>query len=169
MNLYDIPTHAKSPKIVNAIIEIPKGCSVKYEYNADYNVFEYDRSLDSAMVYPASYGFIPNTYCEDGDPLDVLVISQRPLMTGAFVQAKVLGVLDMTDGGKKDYKVLAVPVKYGKRYRNLQDVEPMFLEISKNFFLHYKDLQPGEGKVSCDKGWIDRADSYDIINSCVNK
>ena len=165
MNLYDIPLHEQSPKIVNAIIEIPKGSSIKYEFNSDYNVMEYDRSLDSAMVYPANYGFIPNTFCDDGDPLDILLIGQRPLMSGTLVRCKVLGCLDMTDNGKKDYKVLGVPVRCGKRYRTLNDVEPMFLEIAKNFFLHYKDLQPGEGNVSVGNGWLDKSKTFDIIKT----
>ena len=70
--MYDLPFHPKSPKLVRAVIEIEEGSKNKYEYNGDLGVFEYDRCLTSAMVYPASYGFIPNTLCDDGDPLDIL-------------------------------------------------------------------------------------------------
>ena len=123
LNLFNIPTHAKSPRIVNAVIEIEKGSSVKYEYDENLCAFRYDRSLDSAMVYPANYGSIPGTLCDDGDPLDILVITQRPIDKGTVVESKVLGVLDMDDDGEKDYKVLAVPISTIRRFRNLNDVE----------------------------------------------
>ena len=119
MNLFNIPTHAKSPKIVNAVIEIAKGSSMKYEYDGAMGVFKFDRSLDSAMVYPASYGSIPGTLCDDGDPLDILVITERPIDKGCVVESKVLGVLDMDDDGDKDYKIIAVPTSTRKRFRNL--------------------------------------------------
>ena len=79
MNLYNIPIHQKSPNIANVIVEIPKGTSVKYEYDKDFGVFKYDRSLTSAMTYPCSYGYIPSTLGEDGDPLDFLVYNSTPI------------------------------------------------------------------------------------------
>ena len=161
MNLFNIKTHAKSPRLVNAVIEIEKGSSVKYEYDGELGVFRYDRSLDSAMVYPANYGSIPGTLCDDGDPLDILVITQRPIDKGTLVECKVLGVLDMDDDGAKDYKVLAVPTSTRKRFRNLSDVDSLFLRISRNFFAHYKDL---DNKVVSVKNWLDRDDAFDIID-----
>ena len=161
LNLFNIPTHAKSPRIVNAVIEIEKGSSVKYEYDENLCAFRYDRSLDSAMVYPANYGSIPGTLCDDGDPLDILVITQRPIDKGTVVESKVLGVLDMDDDGEKDYKVLAVPISTIRRFRNLNDVDSLFLRISRNFFAHYKDL---DKKVVSVKKWLDRDAAFDIIN-----
>ena len=159
-NLFGLPIHAKSPRIVNAVIEIEKGSSVKYEYDGGLGVFRYDRSLDSAMVYPSNYGSIPSTLCDDGDPLDVLVISERAIDKGTVVECRVLGVLDMDDDGDKDYKVLAVPISTRKRFRNLNDVDALFLRICKNFFSHYKDL---DNKVVNVHNWLQKEDAWRII------
>lgn len=159
-NLFGLPIHAKSPRIVNAVIEIEKGSSVKYEYDGELGVFRYDRSLDSAMVYPSNYGSIPSTHCDDGDPLDILVISERGIDKGTLVECRVLGVLDMDDDGDKDYKVLAVPVSTRKRFRNLNDVDPLFLRICKNFFSHYKDL---DNKIVNVYNWLQKEDAWRII------
>lgn len=164
MNHYKIPTHSKSPKIVNSIIEIEEGSKNKYEYDGQLGVYKYDRCLTSAMVYPASYGFIPGTLCDDGDPLDILVIAPEPIKRATLVETKVLGVLDMEDEGSKDYKIVGVPSFYTRKYANLRDLDPMFLRISKNFFAHYKDLSLSGKKVKV-KDWHDRNYAYDIINN----
>jgi len=140
MNLYNIPVHAQSPQRVNAVIEIPKDTNVKYEYDPELGVFVYDRSLLSAMVYPASYGFIPQTLAEDGDALDVMIYNATPIDTGTLVESRVIGVLDMEDEGFKDYKILATPISHVKEYRSLADIDSNFLKICQNFFAHYKDL-----------------------------
>ena len=165
MNLFNIPTHSNSPRVVNAVIEISKGSSTKYEYDGDLGVFRYDRSLDSAMVYPANYGSIPGTLCDDGDPLDILVISERAIEKGTLVEVRPVGVLDMDDDGEKDYKVLAVPTSTRKRYRNLDDVDPLFRRISRNFFAHYKDL---ENKKVVVGNWLNKQAAYTIINDSIN-
>ena len=164
MNLFNIPVHAKSPRVINSIIEIEKGSSVKYEYDGDLGVSRYDRSLDSAMVYPASYGSIPSTICEDGDPLDVLVITERPIERNVLVETRVLGILDMDDDGEKDYKVVGVPISTRRRYRNLQDVDSLFLRVCKNFFNHYKDL---ENKKVIVHDWHGKEFAWDIINKSI--
>ena len=146
-NLYNLPIHKLSPSIINCIIEIPKDTNVKYEYDSELGVFKYDRSLISAMVYPASYGFIPSTKSDDGDALDVLIYNSRPINTGTLVEAKVIGVLDMTDDGDKDYKILATPVSHVREYNDLSDIDPQFLKICQNFFSHYKDLNNKEVEV----------------------
>lgn len=147
MNLYNIPIHPKSPQRVNAIVEIPKDTNVKYEYDSELSVFKYDRSLLSAMVYPASYGFIPQTLAEDGDALDVLIYNATPINTGTLVESRVIGVLDMEDEGFKDYKILVTPVSHIKEYRGLSDIDSNFLIICQNFFAHYKDLNNKKVKV----------------------
>lgn len=162
MNLYYLPIHAKSPRIVNAVIEIEEGSKNKYEYDGQLGVFMYDRCLTSAMVYPASYGFIPNTLCDDGDPLDIMVLSPEPIKRATVVEAKVLGVLDMEDEGAKDYKIIAVPNFYTRKYSGLKDLEESFLEISKNFFAHYKDLSTSGPKVKV-LDWHDKDFAFDII------
>ena len=164
MSLFDIPTHRNSPRVVNAIIEIEKYSSIKYEYDKELDVFRYDRGLDSAMVYPANYGSIPGTYCDDGDPLDILIISERPIDKGTLIEARPLGVLDMDDDGEKDYKVIAVPISTRRRFRNLDDVDPMFLQICENFFAHYKDL---EGKEVVVHNWLNKQKAFEIVEQSI--
>lgn len=169
MNLFHIPKHLKSPDIINAVIEIPRGTSAKYEYD-ERGFFKYDRSLTSAMVYPASYGFIPRTHAEDGDPLDVMVYNSMPIQRGTVVECQVIGVLDMEDedhDGKmtKDYKILGVPTSHIRQYRTLSDIDPLFLDISKNFFLHYKDLNNQIVKVF---DWHGQKKAKKIIKECSN-
>lgn len=168
MNLYQLPTHKKSPRIVNAVIEIEEGSKNKYEYDGNMGVFMYDRCLTSAMVYPASYGFIPNTLCDDGDPLDIMVISPEPIKRATVVESKVLGVLDMEDEGAKDYKIIAVPNFYTRKYFGLKDLEDSFLQISKNFFAHYKDLSTNGDRVKV-LDWHDKELAFKIIEESILK
>lgn len=162
MNFYNYPIHPESPDIVNAVIEIEEGSKNKYEYDGVSGAFFYDRCLNSAMVYPASYGFIPQTMCEDGDPLDILVISPEPIKRATVVHSKVLGCLDMDDEGEKDFKIIAVPSFYGKNFNNLSDIESSFLSIAKNFFSHYKDLSSSGEKVKV-YDWLDSEEAKKII------
>jgi inorganic pyrophosphatase len=166
MNLYKLPIHKKSPKIVNSIVEIPKGTNVKYEYDNDLGVFKYDRSLTSAFMYPCSYGFIPNTLSDDGDALDMLIYNSTPIERGTLVECKVIGMLDMEDDGEKDYKILGVPVSHVRRYYSLKQIDPMFLKIASNFFAHYKDLNGKEVKVS---DWHEKHVAHKIINESIIK
>ena len=120
------------------------------------------------MVYPASYGFIPRTHAEDGDPLDVMVYNSIPIERGTVVECQVIGVLDMEDedhDGKitKDYKILGVPTSHIRRYKSLSDIDPLFLDISKNFFLHYKDLNNTPVKVY---DWHGPKKAKKIIKDC---
>jgi inorganic pyrophosphatase len=140
MNLYNIAKHCDSPEKVYAVVEIPKDTNVKYEYRPDLEAFIYDRSLLSSMIYPSNYGFIPSTKAGDGDALDVLIYNGTSIDRATIVECKIIGVLDMEDEGEKDYKVLATPVSHVKKYRSLEDIDPNFLNICKNFFSHYKDL-----------------------------
>jgi inorganic pyrophosphatase len=162
VNLYKISTHQKSPIVVNTVIEIPKGCSQKYEYDPK-GYFKYDRSLNTAMVYPANYGFIPNTIAEDGDALDVILYNQNPIARGTVVESRVLGVLDMEDEGLKDYKILAIPVNHIGMFSTFKDAPQSLLKIYKNFFSHYKDL---EGKKVLVKDWHKKDFAYEVINNC---
>ena len=166
MNLYKIPIHQKSPKIINAIVEIPKGTSAKYEYDPDLEVFKYDRSLTSAMTYPCSYGYIPSTLGDDGDALDFLIYNATPIERGTLVECKVVGVLDMEDDGDKDYKILGVPTSHIRRHYSLKSIDPMFLKIASNFFSHYKDLNNKEVKVF---DWHDRETALRIIDTGISE
>jgi inorganic pyrophosphatase len=163
-NLYDLPIHKASPNIVNAVIEIPKGTSAKYEYDEELGLFRLDRCLVSAMTYPASYGFIPKTKTHDDDALDIVVFNATPIERATLVECNVVDCLDMEDDGVKDYKILACPTSHVKAYEKLCDIEPMFLRVLENFFNHYKDLDVHDSKVNI-KGWVGQRKAFEIISA----
>mmetsp|Transcript_2366 Transcript_2366/g.5635 ORF Transcript_2366/g.5635 Transcript_2366/m.5635 type:complete len:622 (+) Transcript_2366:76-1941(+) len=131
------------PEKVSAYIEVPKGYNNKYEFNHESGMVMLDRVLHSSTFYPLDYGFIPQTLCEDGDPLDILVLASYPLIVGCMVDVRILGILDMEDEKGGDCKVLAV-VYNDPRYlevTNLDQVAPHILHEIKNFFETYKALE----------------------------
>ena len=160
MNLYDIPTHSDSPKIVNAVTEITKGTSAKYEYCPDWQVFKLDRCLASAMVYPCNYGFIPQTKAADGDALDVLIYNNTPVARGTVIECRVIGVLDMEDDGVKDYKILARPTSHVNKLYSIKDIDPLWLRVAQYFFRHYKDLDKKQVNIG---SWYDKEKAWSII------
>ena len=162
MNKLDIPTGPSFPNIVRAIIEIPKDCSAKYEYNADYDVFVLDRCLISSMRYPASYGFIPQTVSDDDDPLDILVYNTVPIQTGTLVECRIVGGLKTHDCGVVDYKVLGIPVYNPNDYNDITDIDEVFLEVTSDFFTHYKNYNKKTKPVSVD-GWVNKTEMTEII------
>lgn len=157
------------PNDINVIIEIP-ACSnpVKYEVNKESGVLFVDRFMSTSMVYPCNYGYMPRTLCEDGDPLDVLVLAPFPLLNGTVIRCRPVGILGMTDEAGEDGKLLAVPIdKLSPLYKHIQDytdVDEMTLKTIAHFFEHYKDLEPGKWvKIS---GWQDaQAARGEIITS----
>lgn len=137
------------PKDINVVIEIPANSNpIKYEYDKASDMVMVDRYLGTSMVYPCEYGFVPHTLSEDGDPVDVLVVSPLPLMPGAVIRCRPVGMLRMTDESGKDAKILAVPVtKLTPRYQHVQKPEDLgkeLLNAIEHFFKHYKDLEPGK-------------------------
>ena len=164
VNLYNIPTHPDSPDIVNAVVEITKGTNTKYEYDHTLGAFRLDRCLHSAMVYPANYGFIPNTLASDGDPLDILIYTRVPIERETVVECNVLGMLDMRDDGCKDYKVIGLPTFTSSEITDLCDVKERFLEVTLDFFENYKKLSGGNVEIH---GWYDKKDTMDIIQENV--
>lgn len=129
--------------VVDAIIEIPLRTKNKFEIDHKTNRIKLDRVLYSAMTYPAEYGFIENTLANDGDPLDILVISSEPTFPGCVVPARVIGYLKVVDNGFEDYKLISV-VNVDPRYKeinDLKDLSPFTLDEIKNFFENYKTLQ----------------------------
>ncbi len=149
-----LPTGPRSPEVVNAIIEIPLGESNKYEYDKELHVFRLDRALYSPVHFPGDYGFIPSTLSEDGDPLDVLVLVDRPSFPGCLIEVRPIGMLEMLDQGIKDEKILAV-ANYNPRQfevKNYTDVYDHVLKEITHFFSIYKDL---EGKRTHPLGWHD--------------
>ncbi|PBQ30285.1 inorganic pyrophosphatase [Sphingobacteriaceae bacterium] len=132
-----------APAVVNAIIEIPKGSRAKYELDKETGLLKLDRVLYSSVDYPANYGFIPKTYCDDNDPLDILVISQVNIVPMCLVSAKIIGVMRMIDGGESDDKIIAVAANDVRvNYINdLESLPPYFSNEIKHFFEEYKRLE----------------------------
>jgi len=154
--------------IVHALIEIPLGSKNKYELDKNTGRILLDRVLYAAMIYPAEYGIIENTLAPDGDPLDILVICSEPTFPGCVVPARVLGYLSMVDGGKLDYKLIAV-VDCDPRYddvRELSDLAPFVLKEISNFFANYKVLQGVKVEVG---DYYPREDAVRIIKECRQK
>jgi len=138
----------KAPDIVNVVVEIPMGSSVKYEFDKEACMVRVDRFLYTSMVYPFNYGFIPGTLEEDGDPVDVLVISREPVAPGSVIEAVPIGLLEMEDEEGPDSKVIAVPKPkldpYYKEWRDVDDIPEALRERIRHFFERYKELEPGK-------------------------
>ena len=137
------------PDDVNVIIEVPIGGEpIKYELDKAAGTLVVDRFLHTPMRYPGNYGFVPHTLSNDGDPIDVLVANTRPIVPGAVINVRPVGVLKMEDEAGGDEKVIAVPVpKLTKRYAhvaNYTDLPEITLQQIQHFFEHYKDLEPGK-------------------------
>ncbi len=140
---HDVPTGKRAPGVVNGIIEIPKGSRAKYELDKESGLLMLDRVLYSSVYYPANYGFIPRTYCDDKDPLDILVLSQIDIVPLCLVSAKVIGVMRMLDNGEADDKIIAV-AEEDMSFNHLNDISEMpnhFIREMQNFFEDYKKLE----------------------------
>lgn len=149
MGLTRINFGEKAPAEVNVVIEIPMNAPpVKYEVDKESGVLFVDRFLSTSMLYPTNYGYIPETLSEDGDPVDVLVITPHPVTCGAVIRSRVLGMLNMTDESGEDAKLIAVPInKLSGLYENVQkytDLPKSLLQTIEHFFTHYKDLEVGK-------------------------
>lgn len=167
--LNNVQEGANAPNLVNVVIEIPAQSEpVKYEIDKNTGALFVDRFLGASMRYPCDYGYVPNTLSEDGDPVDVLVISPVPLLSGAVIEVRPIGMLNMTDEKGKDVKILAVPsdklTTLYKDWHNPKDAFPLLIRQIEHFFKHYKDLEDGRW-VKID-GWNDAAEAkQEIINS----
>lgn len=157
MSLDRVPAGRDIPNDFNVIVEIPAhGEPIKYEVDKDSGAMFVDRFMSTAMHYPCNYGYIPHTLSEDGDPVDVLVITPIPLITGVVVRCRPVGMLKMADEAGEDAKLLAVPVdKLTNLYRDIEsprDLPESMLNQISHFFEHYKDLEAGKWvKV---QGWV---------------
>lgn len=132
-----------TPEYVNGIIEIPSGSRTKYELDKESGLLRVDRVLYSSVYYPANYGFIPKTYCDDKDPLDILILSQMQLYPLCIVQAKVIGVMRMIDNGEADDKIIAV-AEGDMSVNHINDISEMpqhFIRELQTFFEDYKKLE----------------------------
>ena len=172
MNLDHISAGKNLPWDVNVLIEIPYGgAPVKYEIDKDSGALFVDRFLHTAMYYPANYGFIPHTLADDGDPLDALVTGKTPVIPGAIIRSRPIGVLFMEDESGGDEKLLMVPVdKLNPYYSNIKDYQdlPVILRDQiAHFFKHYKDLEAG--KWVNIKRWGSAQEAAELILKCYGR
>jgi inorganic pyrophosphatase len=159
---------AKNELVVDAFIEIPTGSQNKYEYDKEEGVFRLDRVLYSPMHYPTEYGYLNNTLAEDGDPLDILVLTTFPTFPGCVIKSRVIGVLLMADDKGKDEKLLAVPVDDPRwdGVNSLEDVPAHTLKEIEHFFQVYKDLENKETRI---EGWKDADTAAKLYHECVQR
>jgi inorganic pyrophosphatase len=157
------------PEDINVIVEIPRhGDPVKYEVDKDTGAMFVDRFMATAMHYPTNYGYVPHSLSEDGDPVDVLVVTPLPLIPGSVVRCRPVGMLQMEDESGIDAKILAVPIdKLTTLYQNVdtfRDLPKELLDRITHFFAHYKDLEPGKWvKIS---GWVGPEEAkHEIVES----
>ena len=172
MDIAKIGPGRNPPHDVNALIEIPLGGPpVKYEMDKDSGALVVDRFLHTAMFYPANYGFIPGTLSEDGDPCDILVITHVPVISGAVVRSRPVGVLVMRDQAGQDEKILAVPVddlhSYYSDIASYKDLPPILLDQIAHFFAHYKDLE--NGKWTEVGGWLGADGARKVIQEGLDR
>lgn len=161
-NLLHLNQHKEFPEIVKAIIEIPKDTNTKYEYDPESGLIKLDRCLMSSMQYPINYGFIPGTKADDGDPVDVMIYNSAPLLPLTLVEVRILGALMTYDHGKKDYKILGVPLFNPNGYKDIDDIDQMFLTVAEDFFRIYKKVNRKANPVKI-KGWIHNKQAVEYL------
>jgi inorganic pyrophosphatase len=172
VNIDQIPVGKNAPEEVNVIIEVPMGVApIKYEFDKEAGALMVDRFLHTAMYYPCNYGFVPHTLSGDGDPADMLVVSTAPIVAGAVIPVRPVGVLVMEDDGGMDEKILAVPTTkifpYYENIKNYTDLPQILLDQIQHFFEHYKDLEKGKWvKVV---GWKDKETAVSLIREAIER
>ncbi len=172
MDINQIKAGENPPDDVNVIIEVPLGGdAIKYEFDKASGAMFVDRFLYTEMRYPANYGFVPHTLSLDGDPIDMMVIGNRPLVPGSVVRARPIGVLMMTDDKGPDEKILAVPhtqlTSYYDKIATYHDMPSILIEKITHFFTHYKDLE--KGKWSNVEGWAGVEKARELIGQAVER
>lgn len=172
MDISKISIGDNAPDQVNVIIENPMhGLPVKYELDKESGAVFVDRFLHTPMVYPGNYGFIPHTLSDDGDPVDCLVVGNIPVMPGAVIAVRPIGVLKMEDDGGVDEKIIARPIAklhpYHAEVEECSDLRPILLEQIEHFFTHYKDLEKGKWvKIG---EWGDAAEARRLIEEGIER
>lgn len=172
MDISKIKIGPDAPAQVNTIIENTMGgLPVKYELDKDSGAVFVDRFLHTPMYYPGNYGFIPHTLSEDGDPVDVLVIGNIPVMPGAVIAVRPVAVLKMEDDGGMDEKIIARPISklfpYHDNVNDLDDIRPIMKDQIEHFFAHYKDLE--KDKWVKILGWGDAKEARSLINEGIER
>ena len=168
MDYNAILTPYAEDQTINVVIEIPKGSSLKVEFDRRRKIMVLDRVEPQIFAKPVNYGFIPATLDDDGDELDVLFVTDEPVATGVVSEAVVLGVLEFEDDGEMDHKVICVPADdrhTGNAIKSLDDLGDMWKKQIEHHFTHYKDLKkPGSTKVL---GFGDINRAHDVIKECI--
>jgi inorganic pyrophosphatase len=153
---------------VNTVIEISKGSTLKIEWDRERAAFTLDRVEPAIFAKPVNYGFIPGTLDEDGDELDTLVVTEEPIPTGVWLQAKIVGIMNFEDDGEMDYKIVCVPADdrhTGDSINSLDDLGKRWMQQVEHHFTHYKDLKkPGTTNVT---GWGDVEEAKKIVAECI--
>ncbi len=155
------------PEVINSVIEIPKGSKVKYELDKRSGLIKVDRILYGAVYYPANYGFIPQTYCEDNDPLDILVLCQEAVVPRSIMEARVIGSMAMTDDGDADDKIIAVHTTDPAfmDYSDIDQLPSFMLNELKDFFEDYKKLEKNKETVVDE--FVGRLDAFKIVEKAL--
>jgi len=172
VDISKISAGANPPDDIHVIVEVPQGgLPVKYELDKESGALFVDRFLHTSMQYPANYGFIPHTLSDDGDPCDVLVVSQTPVVPGAVIRCRPIGALLMTDEAGGDEKIIAVPIdRLYPFYQNVMsytDLPTILVEQIAHFFQHYKDLEKGKW-VTISK-WCGPDEARELIRAGIAK
>ena len=163
---HDVPWGTDIHEYFHVIVEIPEGSKVKYELDKATGLLRADRVLYSAVHYPANYGFIPRTYCHDGDPLDALLLCQAPLAPLSMARGRAIGVIPMRDDRGEDDKIIAIAIddpQYAS-YRDIGELPPHLLDELKRFFLDYKVLERKEVSIDAIRG---RTDAERVIEDAI--
>ncbi len=162
----------QAPEVVNVVIEIQKGSRNKYELDKATGRIFLDRVNGTLLGYPTDYGYVPDTLCEDGDPLDVLLVIDESVPLGVVVPSRPIGVLYFEDGGEKDEKLICVPVDdiSKSHIRSLEDLGEAFKKNIEHFYLHYKDWKKDWQGVSAKlNGWGDAQEAQQVIRTSIEK
>lgn len=172
MDIEKIPVGFNPPEDVNVIIEIAMGGHpVKYEMDKKSGAMFVDRFIHTSMVYPGNYGFVPHTLSLDGDPIDVIVVGQVPVSSGAIIRSRPIGALLMEDEGGEDEKILAVPIDklypFYSQVKSYEHLPEILIEQIAHFFQHYKDLEKGKW-VSVVK-WIGANEAKELIMTSIDR
>ena len=170
MNLWkNVPPGDNPPELLNAVIEVVSGSRDKYEYHSDWETFVLDRIIPSSVVFPVEYGFVPQTWFDDGDPLDIMVLSYEPLEVGCIVKVRVIGALVIEDEKGEDPKILSALLNDARfeGYRDIADVHRHKLREIQEFFETYKRLEPH--KWVRFKEWKNTEEARKIVNYAINR
>jgi len=170
MNFWkDIPAGDKPPELLNMVIEVVSGSRDKYEYNLKWEAFVLDRIIPSSVVFPVEYGFVPQTWFDDQDPLDIMVMSFEPLEVGCIVKVRVIGALIIEDEEGLDAKILSVLVNdlRFEGYKDISDIHKHELTEIQEFFETYKRLEPHKWAKA--KEWKNAKEAMEIVNYAMEK